>query len=142
MTKVESTERVNDFGLIKKLGTAYEYGQKIYGANYYGNEEVYNPQSEYGARIYGDFKYGQTSDIWGIYQRRHNKGKVIYARLKFYTPANPQTAPQQSHRATFSAGMTAWGSLTQNQKDVYNERAKKLALHGVNLYMREYLNSN
>ena len=142
MTKVSSTERVNDFGLIKKLGTAYEYGQKIYGANYYGNEEVYNIPSEYGAKIYGDFLYGQTNEIWGIYQRRHKQGKVVYIRLRFYTPANPQTVPQQSHRATFAAGMTAWGVLTQEQKDVYNERAKSLHLHGVNLFMREYLNSN
>ncbi len=142
MAKVGSTERAHDFGLIKKLGQAYEYGQRIEGANYYGNEEVYAPYSEYGGRAYGDFAYGQRGDMWGIYQRRHAKGKVIYSQMRFYTPKNPQTIPQQSNRSKFTAGMTAWGSLTQEQKDVYNERAKVYSIHGVNLYMREYLNSN
>lgn len=141
MTKVQSTNRTNDFGLIGRLGQAYQYGERIYGANRYGNEEVYNPQSEYGAKDYGNFEYGDTGNIWGLYQRRHNKSKVIYSRLKFYTPKNPQTAPQQNNRTKFTNGMTAWGNLTANQKNVYNERAKAKHLHGVNLFLREYLKS-
>ena len=142
MTKVGATERTNDFGLVGRLGQAYSYGQRIYGGNYYGNEEVYNSRSDYGAKNYGNFNYGEMGNIWGIYHRRHNKSKVIFARLKFYTPKNPRTETQQNWRAVFTAGMTAWGNLTNDQRAVYNERAKAKKLYGVNLFLREYLNSN
>lgn len=141
MTKVGSTERTNDLGLVGGLGKAYQYGEKIYGDVFYGDEEIYPVKSEYGARIYGDFFYGETGNIWGIYQRRHAKGKKIYARLKFYIPSNPQTPTQQIGRNKFKNGMTAWGNFTNEQKNVYNERAKKKHLHGVNLFLREYLKS-
>ncbi len=142
MTLVGATERVNDFGLVGSLGQGWEYGAKIYGKGHYGDEEIYNPASEYGTRTYGNFRYGDMDNIWGIYQRRHRRGKVIHARLKFYIPSNPQSATQQNNRTKFTAGMTAWTGLTQNQKNVYNERAKKKHLHGVNLFLREYLKSN
>lgn len=142
MTKVSSTERANDFGLVGRLGRGYRYGRKIYGTKRYGNEEQYDPKSEYGAKNYGDFEYGETDNRWGIYQRRHSNGKVIYTRMKFYVPSNPRTIPQQSWRTVFASGMTAWGNLTENQKAIYNERAKGTTRHGVNLFLREYLKSN
>lgn len=142
MTKVSPSERAFNTGIVQRLGRGYRYGRKIYGTKRYGNEEQYNPKSEYGAKDYGVFLYGETDNRWGIYQRRHNQGKVIYVRMKFYIPGNPRTEEQQSWRAVFASGMTAWGNLTTNQKAVYNERAKKISLHGVNLFLREYLNSN
>jgi len=142
MTKVEATKRVNDFGLVGRLGQGYQYGEKIYGRGHYGDEEIYNPASENGRKINGDYYFGDMDNIWGFYQRRHKKGKVICARLKFYTPKNPNSAGQQTQRNKFKDGMIAWDNLTQNQKNVYNERAKKIKIHGVNLFLREYLNSN
>jgi len=142
MAKVNAQERGNNFGMYGRIGQGYQYGRRIYGKNRYANQENSEAKANFGLRIYGDFEYGDGDNLWGIYQRRHNKGKVVYARLKFYIPKNPRTAPQQSHRAKFTAGMTAWANLTENEKASYNERAKSLSLHGVNLYMREYLKSN
>jgi len=142
MTKVGATERTCDFGLVGNIGTAYQYGERIFGQTHYGNEEIYNPASEYGVRNYGDFFFGETKNLWGIYQRRHKGNKLIFARLKFYTPTNPKTIPQQANRTKFADGMIVWGNLTNEQKAVYNERAKAKSLHGVNLFLREYLNSN
>lgn len=142
MTLVGATKRAKDFGLVGSLGQAYQYGAKIYGKGHYGDEEIYNPASENGTKINGDYYFGDMDNIWGVYHRRHRRGKVIYSRLKFYIPSNPQTAPQQNNRAKFTAGMTSWAGLTSEQKAVYNERAKKRHLHGVNLFLREYLNSN
>jgi len=142
MTKVESDARVNDFGLVGRLGQAYQYGAKIYGRGHYGDEEIYSPASENGVKINGDYFFGDMDNLWGIYQRRHHNGKVTYARLKFYNPTNPRTAPQTTQRNKFVAGMAAWSILTNKQKSSYNERAKAKHLHGVNLYLREYLNSN
>jgi len=142
MSIVGTTERTQDFGIVGNIGKAYEYGQRIYGDVFFGNEEIYNAKGEYGAREYGSFFYGTEGGIWGIYQRHHKKGKVSYRKLKFYIPKNPRTAPQSAWRDIFKAGMTAWANLTNEQKAVYNERAKARHLHGVNLFLREYLYSN
>ena len=142
MTKVEATDRGNNFGLTGNIGKAYEYGERIYGDVFYGNEETYPSASEYGLKEYGAFQYGEEKSKWGIYQRRHNKGKVVYAKLKFYIPKNNQKPGQQSWRGVFINGMTAWRNLTSEQKAVYNKRAKEKHLHGVNLFLREYLKSN
>jgi hypothetical protein len=142
MTKVEGKDKVKSFGIYGKLGQAYEYGNKIYGANYYGNEETSDEQSEYGLKNYGNFEYGSDSKMWGIYQRRHGKGKTVYTKLKFYIPKNPRTVSQQNNRTKFINGMTAWANLTENQKASYNERAKSFHIHGVNLFLKEYLKSN
>lgn len=141
MVKIEATEHLAGFQLVGRLGKAYEYGEAIFGESYYGEEETTKFKNEYGAGEYGDIFYGQTNNIWGLYQRRHSNGKQTISRLKFYTPTNPKTASQQSWRSNFTAGMTAWGNLTNEQKAVYNERAKAKHLHGVNLYLREYLKS-
>ncbi len=142
MVKVQAQDRGYNMAITGNIGKAYQYGERIYGQTYYGDEEVYDPASEYGARIYGDFLYGETKNLWGIYQRRHERGKVNYNRLKFYIPSNPRTVPQQANRTKFTNGMTAWSNLTDEQKAVYNERAKVKKVYGVNLFLREYLNSN
>ena len=142
MTKVGATQRGNNLGIYGRVGKGYKFGQRVYAKQRYGVEEHYNEGSEYGVREYGDFLYGEVGNMWGIYQRRHNKGKVIYSKLKFYRPNNPKTVPQQNWRAVFTGGMLAWKNLTNEQKAEYNERAKKISLHGVNLFMREYLKSN
>lgn len=141
MPRVESTERTNDFGLFGTLGKPYHFGERILGHYSYGDEEPQINKNEYGARQYGAIEYGEDDIRAGIYQRRHKNGKVTYTRLRFYTPSNPRTVPQQSWRANFTTGMTAWSNLTETQKKVYNDRAKSLPLHGVNIFLREYLNS-
>lgn len=142
MVKVDSYERVYDFGITGKLGRALFYGEKIYGNYNYGEKEYQIDRNEYGVRFYGNFLYGTDDVRTGIYQRRHKRGKVVYARLQFYTPTNPKSVPQQANRTVFGNGMTAWANLTSPQRAEYNERAKRYRFHGVNLFMREYLNSN
>jgi hypothetical protein len=142
MAKVDSYERVYDFGIRGKLGRPFEFGERLYSNFNYAEVEYQINQNEYGYRTFGRVIFGTDDIRAGIYQRRHNKGKVVYARLKFYNPANPKTVPQQANRTKFAQGMQAWVNLTQNQKDVYNERSKTYGLHGVNLFLKEYLNSN
>lgn len=141
MPDVQATERTNDFGLVGSLGHAHHFGERISGGYNYGEEEYQIDVNEYGVKELGKVEYGEDDVRIGVYQRRHENGKVTYKRLKFYIPQNPRTAPQQSWRANFTAGMTAWGNLTDEQKAVYNERVKGRPLHGVNLYLREYLKS-
>ena len=62
--------------------------------------------------------------------------------MKFYTPTNPQTIPQQANRTKFANAMTAWGALTDEEKGVYNTRAKKRNMFGWGLFIREYYQAN
>ena len=141
MTKVDYTERFMDFSVTKRFGKEWEYGQRIYGKTRYGEQENEWNAKEYGYKVYGKIMYGQDDKRWGIYQKRHEQGKTFYIRENFYTPLNPQSVPQQAWRDIFTDGMTAWSNLTDAQKLVYHNRAQRYHLHGVNLYLREYLNS-
>jgi len=130
MTKVLSQERFCDFGVRGKFGRAFEYGQRIYGQCRYGAEE---PKIDTGI--------GTPQIRFGIYQRRKENGKIFYVRENFYIPSNPRTETQQAWRDVFTAGMTAWKALTDEQKKWYRERANKLGLPAQNLFLKSYLKS-
>ena len=59
-----------------------------------------------------------------------------YFTKRAYTSNTPA---QQVARAKFTAGHDAWILLTEEQKDVYRERAKGYALTGYNVFMKEYI---
>ncbi len=142
MTKVDAYEALYSFGITGSFGRPYFFGERIYGDFHYGEEERQIDKNEYGVKLYGGSLYGTDDVRIGIYQKRHKLGKTGYTRTKFYIPSNPKTAPQQSWRAVFTAGMGEWANLTTEQKNQYNRRADKVHLHGVNLFMREWLKSN
>jgi hypothetical protein len=81
-------------------------------------------------------------DVNGIYQMRMTKQGKKPVRMVFYTPTNPETAPQQANRAKFATAMAEWTALTTEEKTVYNNRAKKRQMFGWGLFIREYYQSN
>ena len=54
-------------------------------------------------------------------------------------PYTSNTPAQQNIRGQFTAGHTAWSLLTEEQKDVYRNRAAGQALTGYNIFMKEYI---
>ncbi len=142
MAKTESKERFMDFAAKGRFGIPFEYSDRYYGQASYGLIEIEWDKNEYGIPQFGSKVYGTDDKRWGIYQRRKENGKIFYIRERFYHPANPQTVPQQARRTVFANGMTAWGGLTQEERQEYNIRASKMGLHGVNLFMKIWLNSN
>jgi len=80
--------------------------------------------------------------VKGIYQMRMTKRGKRPIKMKFYTPTNPQTIPQQANRIKFTNAMTAWGLLTAEQKIEYTIRAKKRNMFGWGLFIREYYQAN
>lgn len=78
----------------------------------------------------------------GIWQMRMTKRGKVPIKMKFYTPTNPQTVPQQANRTKFANAMTAWGALSSGDKAVYNARAKKRQMFGWGLFIREYYQAN
>lgn len=80
--------------------------------------------------------------VYGIYQRRKMKSGKGYIKMKFYTPTNPQTEPQQANRTKFADAMSAWGALTPEEKAPYYERAKRRQMKPWGLFVREYYQSH
>lgn len=107
----------------------------------------------FGWIVPGWSMFGDTNDYAGVYQGRHRrldfwtagynpKGKKDNFMMKPAWPSNPQTVPQQAHRATFADGVTAWQALTVEQKNVYRKNGTRKGRKGFCLFMSEYLKSH
>lgn len=107
----------------------------------------------FGFATMGSAKLGDDRFQGGIYQKRvtgynqftgpaHQPGEVYYVKMRSYAPTNPQTVEQQANRAKFSDANSAWQSLTNNEKSVYNRRANRKGRVGYFLFMSEYLKSH
>ena len=57
-------------------------------------------------------------------------------------PYTSNTAGQQNIRGQFKSGHQAWSLLTEEQKDVYRNRAVGYPLTGYNIFMKEYIKEN
>lgn len=68
-----------------------------------------------------------------------NRG--IKRASKHYSPTNPRTLIQQDNRSIFSYAILSWQSLTDDQKESYNQSARNLSLKmsGYNYYLQTYL---
>jgi len=106
--------------------------------------------TKYGKRLYGEYQYGEeppTQDIgeeepwnrWGIYRVMSVKGHQVNVKERFYIPHNPQTEAQQANRNKFKDAISAWYALTDEEKEVYNERAKGKNMTGYNIFVKEYM---
>lgn len=112
--------------------------------NFELSDEVLSPFF-LGFQAYGKLGRPEWSDplgVYGIYQRRMLKNGKGYIKMKFYTPTNPQTVPQQANRTKFADAMAAWMALTSEQKSAYTKRAKKRGKHPWGLFIREYYQSH
>ena len=142
MAIVGPLERLYDLGVQGSFGRPWELGQKVFGYSYYGEEEI---------------KLDNKTDIplsrWGVYQKRHSFWKIVdgkrkyygpikYIRENFYIPKESGTGGQPTTWDNFRNGMTAWRALTSEEKTEYNIRGHKMKLHGVNLFLRNWLKSH
>ena len=137
----------------QRLGKPFEYGEREMGSIKYG--EIIEPvgPGQHGIRIYGETDYGDAFAFAGIYQVRHHRigyltlgeketGELYVRRSKFYVPKNPNSEAQQSKRSIFTAGVLSWQSLSEDEKNIYRERAEGLEMSGFNLFLSEYLLNN
>jgi len=90
----------------------------------------------------GISRFGLLNPYAGILRTRSTKSGQIVVRSKFYQQFAPRTAGQIAASQTFANAMTAWGGLTDDQKNQYNIKAKGLAMDGFNVFVKEYMLSH
>lgn len=98
----------------------------------------------FGLIIYGFYEYGAENsiglDFHGVYQMRKCVEGNIPVKMRFQlTREETPTDPRIANWNKFSAAVAGWQSLTEIQKEVYNNRAKGKKLHGYNIYISEYM---
>lgn len=115
----------------KRLGRFSLFGTIQMGFSNFGDDDIF-------LIVPG----GDSILLSGIYRTDNVTGETKYYREPFYIPSNPRTAAQQSQRMKYAAGIVAWQSLTDEQKNVYNQRALQKKFSGYNLFLKEYLLSH
>lgn len=83
--------------------------------------------------------FGDSNVFSAYYQTRPRPKGFIHVKMKPYWPNNPQTAPQQAHRATFAEGVEAWHALDAPTKQYYNDLQYPDGRSGFNRFMSLWL---
>jgi len=96
-----------------------------------------------GEHFLGWVQLSYRNNYAGVYQTRTAsvQGYQFFVKEKFYRPTNPNSAGQIAQRALFAEAMAAWTALTTEEKAVYNELAEGKNLHGVNIFITDFLSS-
>jgi len=118
MVIVNKAEEGKGLEIRGKVGRPANYGRKRNGWVFYGEEK--NPK-------------------WGIYRIFTQTGTQKQVKCVFYIPTNPQTEAQQANRNKFINALTEWNALTDEEKEVYNEKAKGKSMTGYNVFVKEYM---
>lgn len=64
-----------------------------------------------------------------------------YAR-RYVIPHNPKSEAQQAHRSLFAEAMAGWKLLSEDLKQLYRKKTRKLRMHAHNLFIKEYMKSH
>lgn len=102
-----------------KFGRGGGFGRISLGYNFFGFYSIYS----------------------GIWQKKYHYGKPYQSKMRFYRPTNPRTVKQQNWRAVCAYGWVLYNSLTLEEKSVYAQKSKELAMSGGNLFMSDWLKS-
>lgn len=152
MAKTESQDRFFDQAAQGTFGKAWELGQKYLGLGMCGERETEFLLFGLGIRQCGFTELGQDNQRWGVYQKRYSHwikidgkrkyfGPVKWIREEIFSEKTKRSESQGTRRNLFKSGMTAWKALTSEEKLEYNKNSQKLKLHGVNLFLRNWLKS-
>ena len=101
----------------------------------------------FGLMHFGVYEFGAENEIGkdahGVYQMRNCVEGRIPVKMRFQiTREQTPTPARVANWSKFADGVSAWQGLTDEQKSVYNDKAKRLLMFGFNLYIREYMLSH
>jgi hypothetical protein len=142
MPEVEFPQSAFSFVATKRLGKPFDYGRGFFADSLFGDEsETYTiPVSADMART--GHAVEKTFELRGIFQHKHTLKGVKLWREPHYAPYNPKTDKQKNWRQVFKDALAAWHALDTDGREFYNLLAKPLQMHGVNYFLRRYLNSH
>ena len=110
-------------------------------------EAIYKDTGRFGLFCYGDYDFGEHHargrELDGVYQMRHCYDGLIPVKMRFAKEYKNQAVGNRAiGRNKFAAGMSAWGGLTPEQKEVYNLIAINNRTNGRSIFMKNYMLSN
>lgn len=104
----------------------------------------------FGRLRFAKGNYGDTRRIAGTYQRRRlstdpnrydpetNPAYPVIA-MRSYRPTYANTAQQDENRKKFKAAVEYWHSLTDLEKELYDERGARKQLGGFHVAVSEFM---
>jgi len=103
---------------------------------------LYHDTGRFGLFHYGNYEYGAENEIgfdWhGVYQMRHCQEGKIPVKMRFQeTREETPTPARVANWSLFAAAVAAWQALTEEEKAVYNLKAKGTSRTGNNLFIRD-----
>ena len=106
--------------------------------------KIGSDSGRFGLFMFGDYEFGDQNsigkDYHGVYQMRHCKEGILAIKMRFQkTREEVPTAPRVANWTKFANAITAWQALTDEQKAVYNQRAKGTTKTGNNIFISEYM---
>ncbi len=135
MPEVQGIEKLFSFIPRRRFGRHRCYGRSMFGHSVYGEDEII---------FMSEDKDGNPKEIQltGIYRTSNAGGVTKVFRDPYYITRNPRYAPQQSWRGIFADAVLAWQNLTEEDKELYNQRVMNKNLSGYNLFLKQYLLSH
>lgn len=85
---------------------------------------------------------GDDNPYCGVYQVRHQNGKMQQVKERHYVPYNPQSDAQNYMRGVFRDGVSAWHDLTDEERVAYNKSSKTKGVNGFCKFMSLYMKAN
>lgn len=83
--------------------------------------------------------FGFNTKWAGIYSGKKTKKGRGLSKMKFYRPSNPQTITQQNWRSVCAYAWVLWADFSDETKEQYKIKGKKLKMGGANYFMRTWL---
>ena len=86
--------------------------------------------------ILGVSEYGDSNEAVGIYQIRHTKKGRRVVRSNFYYPTQTYEPAAVAAREKFATAITNWQISSDEVKNYWRWKAKKLKMTGFNLFIK------
>jgi len=98
----------------------------------------------YSLRAWGSIASETASRVFGVegsgILRRQGKMTLLE---RYYTPTNPQTELQQSHRAMYGAAIGSWRGMSEEERESWRyyqkRRRSRPVMSGYNLFVKMFL---
>lgn len=98
---------------------------------------IYGMNANLGNTRAGKIILGYENILAGIYRTAKTKRGKKSIRNRFYMQYKERTENQKTASEKFKSCQILWKALTNEEKELYNKRAKKKGLTGNNLFIKE-----